>query len=517
MDLPATLPIKVLTSTHPDYNPLVLTPSGKEVPILMRNGDLYESDDRFARNKSLYLRSRQADRNPDYVRVRQACARSPELGTTQINRLAGACFVEEPRLEVPEGAAEYWRLLNTDADGTGRDLASILYATALQFNVYRRAYLAVDFPVSARPARSLGDALRAMNGERADADAMITSIPCEVVDDWECDARGNLSWVRLHYVECVRVGVEQAAKERHLWCFFTSEGRTDFTAEKKIGNNWAEKMEVPSAPLEPYAYGGRLPIVRIELPAGMCSMTLMAPLLLEYFNNKAALQFIYDMNCYQNLAIFSNNKYKSIFSSEMSCFALDPGDRANFLAPSGVPFEQLRMQCDKIKEDIYQAVGNAVELAAAKEGFGRQTGAAVENKGVAFNLNIDTHRAFLKDALERCVDLIKSVRKEEIEIKVLGFDAEGSEKIEDAPPLEINGAVADGLIALMRSGVVTLPEVRRRLGFSDMADLKEVKVTEKAKEAFVGEEPVARAPGGSVREPARVRMAGVKGQEGKDE
>ena len=202
------------------------------------------------------------------------------------------------------------------------------------------------------------------------------------------------------------------------------------------------------------------------------------------------------------------------FSSEMSCFAFDPGDRADFLAPSGVPFEQLRMQCEKIKEDIYQAVGNAVELAAAKEGFGRQTGTAVENKGVAFSLNIDTHRAFLKDALERCVDLIKSVRKEEIEIKVLGFDAEGSEKIEDAPPLEINGAVADGLIALMQSGVVTLPEIRRRLGFSDMADPKEVKVTEKAKKDFVDKEPVARAPGGSVREPARLRMAGVKGQVG---
>ena len=422
--LPGSLPLDALQETHPEYSPLCATPSGQKVGQLDKHQDLYEGGARFEKRKDVYLRKRQVDTYSGYREARLNAAHYTALAASIIDRLAEIVTEKEPRLE---GGDEYWENLNTDCDGTGRDFAAVCKSAVLGAQIHHRSYLMVDFPGG--DARNLADAKRAVDGERAALDAFLCDLGATHVDDWGLDAYGELTWARVHTVEAMREGVGQAKEEKHTWSFVTPEGRTDYTAIKVINGGWKSQTATANERV-PFEYGGMLPIIRLDLPVGLWVMNRLAGDQLQIFNAEAALAFLFDTNCFQFPVITSDRDLGSILSSEVHAWKLNANESASMLAPSGVPFDQLRQYIDKLEEKLYLAVDAMFLKTASKDEHGRQSGVAMQKTDSAGQPRIEAYRSTLKDAVEKAVKLIQYVRKDDAEILVTGLDRDAQDEPE---------------------------------------------------------------------------------------
>lgn len=461
--------IEELLVCHPSYNPLVAMPNGNRNTIQNKFDELYEGGERFEGVKDQYLRRRQADANPAYRQARVAAAHHPELASSLIDLLAGSTFSKNPKIKTEDDAPAYWSNLSKDSDGTGKDLSAVLYFVILQVLIHRRAYLAVDFPAGEKPA-SL--AIAKDGGKwmgRAPLDAYIIGLGAKDIDDWGEDQIGNLTWCRIHAVEYPRTDYGVATVERHTWSYITPNDRTDYAAEKKIDEPWAKDQPANFVGRVEFNYGGRLPIARVEVPKGLWAMNRLSPRLIGIFNAEASLSFLHDSTCLQMPVITSDRDIKNLWFSELNALKLLQGESASFLAPSSVPYAELRASIDKDEEKLYRSLHSMAQLAAAKDGYGRQSGNAVTAKETAINTIMAVYRGLLLDALTKCVDLIKNVRDEnELAITIDGLETQEEEDAEEKEHTEINGAVAQGMVGLITAGIITREEARVRMGFEEI-------------------------------------------------
>lgn len=414
VDLPDNIPLAELIETHPEYNPLVPTPSGGTAGRLEKYGDLYEGGERFERNKNIYLRARQMDSTKSYRAARLAAAHYTGQMASIIDWLAGSGFQKNPEIE---NADPYWSGLNADADGTGQDLAAVLYDVLLGALIQHRAYLSVTFPGSR--SKSLSAAKTAGGA----ADGRILPYRAEAIDDWDEDERGQLMWVRIRSVVRVRDRTAQAKLERWTWTYVTPEGQRSYSAVREIGGGWSGKEPVSASPLVGHDYGGLLPVVRIEIPKGLWVAHRLASTQLAIFNADAALAFLYDANCFQFPVITNSTMPTALALSEMHALYLEIGGSAAMLAPSGTPFEQLRAYIDKLEARLYLSVQAMALQAASKDEHGRQSGVAKQRDMDAANVLMACYRGRIKDALLKAIEIIKYVRKEQdTEIEISGLD-----------------------------------------------------------------------------------------------
>ena len=421
MDLPSALPLEVLVATHPDFDPPSSTPSGRQIGTLEKHCDLYEGGERFERNKGVYLRVRQMDSHPAYRAARLAAAHYTGQMASLIDWLAGSAFQSDPKIESDD---PYWSGLNEDADGTGEDLAAVLYSALTEALVHRRAYLGVSFPAEADAS------LAAARMPGGSADGRIFCYRACDVDDWGEDSRGQLIWVRVHRSEPVRSGPAQADTELHSWTYITPEGQRSYFRVKKIQEKWDGKGFVSGAEFFSHNYGGMLPVARVEVPMGLWVSGRLASTQLAIFNADAALAFLYDANCFQFPVISNPSRPTALNLSELNALYLEPGGSAAMLAPSGTPFEQLRAYIDKLEARLYLSVQAMALQAASKDEHGRQSGVAKQRDMDAAHVLMACYRGRLKDALLKIIAVIKYVRNEtDGEIEISGLDqAENTEE-----------------------------------------------------------------------------------------
>lgn len=437
--LPDSIPLSVLLECHPNYNPLVSTPSGKKIGILQKCGDIYEGGERFEKNKSQYLNPREQDAlNKSFAKARLACASHSEDASSIIDWHAGNIFTESPTIE---SADEYLASLSEDVDGTGLDFSAQTLDVAVQLLIYGRAYVAADFPGGAPDGASLQTA----NDSGAN-DGRICTYNAEHVDDWAEDERGNLVWIRVHTVTPTRDAFGQAKTEKHCWTYLTSTGRRDYEATKKIDKDWStdeKKSRVNGLPPQPYNYNGKLPVSRVRIPGGMWLMNRLATASLNLFNAEAGLEFLYMANCYQMLVLTleggSAGAPRPV--GELTGFMMRIGESANWLAPASGPFAEYR-EYVKVKRDKLYAAAQALPLLApAQVQNPRQgLGAKITDHAAAKTM-ISTYRGAIKDAFEYVLDIIKTVRGAgDYEIK--GLDEKEPEPvIEGAPSKSANDSL----------------------------------------------------------------------------
>lgn len=455
-EFPPAIPFGDLMKPHADYKP----------EKIRKHCDLYEGGDAFQANIENYLVKRQIEETAGTVyATRDPLSASGEQGqnfATEgntggasqwearkkrawykpivagiIDFIGAAMFQSEPAIIAASGTTakpslvekvmaglrsifgrstgaptDYWNNLNRDADGTGTDLSAILREAALETMLHRRAYLGIRFPEKI----DRNGATLAQQEAAGEFNAQIFLLRARDVDDWEFDERGNLKMVRIHRVtEGRSVPYKQPDLEVHIWTYVTARGLYVYR------RSWA-KADVNQRPKDsdliamdaggPQAHElGTLPVVPIIIPKGLWVMERLAATVIELFNRQASLTWFLDMMAFAMLVFYTAKDLSQIVVKDLSAIQLQPNDKCEVKAPDAAIATQLLADSDRLKEEMFLELQAMVLIAAAKDEQGRQSGVAKQRDFGSLSTLLGALAAPLRDALERVVRSIETLRK----------------------------------------------------------------------------------------------------------
>ena len=423
------IPIKELLKVHPQYNPARTLPSGSIRGVLDVYQELYEGGIRFANQKATYLRPRQADANPEYKKVRLACAEFMPTAGPIIDWSAGQCVIEMPRIE----GDEYYEDLTKDMDGNGTDFEEQVREIARTGMIHRRAYIAVGFPKNDPSATNLKDA-KGSGG----LDAQICTYDPAMVEDWTYDTQGNLNFVRTHTIDVPQSGNLPGDIEKHCWTFIYPEYSEEYTAKKKVTDkDWPLGAVAKSSGKVPYDYGGQLPVIQPNFAEGLWAMNRVASPEMDVFNLATGLTFLDEAVCFQQLVIISDGEVKGVATGEKVAILLPLNSTINWLAPSMAPLADIDRQVDAKRQKIKETL-LSIGLTASNDRYGQQSGEAKkEAKQPAVDM-LTCYKSPIKDAYEKALSIIKYVRDEkDLEVSILGLGGVEDKEAKQEEELEL--------------------------------------------------------------------------------
>jgi hypothetical protein len=455
---PAAIPLADLRRTHPEYS----------LAKIQKHNDLYRGGDGFRKRIANYLVKRQVEEigaTDQAWRNRETTANSggPESDVLaqavnagakmwdarkrrawykpvvagMIDFLAAAIFQAEPSVvaaEAKENAAaptlaerllasienafggydgntsSYWHALNRDADGAGQDLAAIMRDAGMEVMLHRRAYLAVRFPrVLADPAAAtLQQQIAA--GEYA---AQLYLLRAADVDDWACDERGELLWLRIHRKDSVRsFPWKEPDTERHIWTYVTSEALYEYRAEFPRDKPPPDKDLIALTGGQPQLHNlGAIPIIPVTIPEGLWIMERLAETVIELFNRQASLAWHLDQMAFAMLVIASDRNFSQLLVPDLSGLHLGKGESAQIVGPDAQMAGALERDIERLKQELFLELQAMVLIAAARDEQGRQSGVAKQRDFGSLSTLLGALASPLRDALERAVSVILKVRR----------------------------------------------------------------------------------------------------------
>ena len=426
--MPESIPVASLLKTHPEYNPKLQMPVGVTAPSLTVYNDLYVGGAAFDANQNWYLERRPTDSIPEVRAARLRCAAYVNHVAAIVDWMAGDIFTQEPAIEGPEGN-EYWNLLNDNADGSGRDFGAVIYQAALSCMKFGRAYLALDFPDA--PADSLATSKSSSPREnRGKADAYLCAFDADAVDDWQLDENGALKWVRVHTVEHMRpmYGIGDW-RNRHTWTYLFKDGKETYTALTGPNSAQFDSSTNAMGTATTYNYGGALPVIPVQIPAGLWVLNRIYRGALAVFNADAASTSLHRQTCLQVPVIISDSPAKVLTISEYAALHLSLGSTFGFQGPQGPALADARAFGEAQESKLYKTMQALPLLAPGQVQNARQSGSAKEQDLSAPKVMVNAYRAALNDAAETAIRLLQQVRGEEdLEITITGLESKAPEQ-----------------------------------------------------------------------------------------
>jgi hypothetical protein len=410
--------VKELLVTHEDYKP----------SQMQKHQDFYEGGDKFTKNKDKYLFYRMYERQPGPGPQAMRAARLQSASYTPhaaglINFFVSAIMQAEPGILAtgPKEKVEYYHSLNTNIDGKGQDLPALVNTRLLQMMLHHRAYFAVKFP---KPNEEYVD----LNSQRMAGvlDAQIYGKDAVDIDDWEC-ADGKVIWFRTHCVEWVRSSsFGPRDREKHTWAYITDASIQEYIAyrskEDADKDQWPEDAEAVAQELQAHELKA-LPIVPIELPAGLHIMNAMFPVALSLFNREASEDFALDSSAYALPVVYTKKELNAVVASELAMFKLDPTDKFEWAVPTSSHFTALASSASVKRENLFLAVQAVSIQAATKDSSGRSSGVAKHHDLSMLSTLLSAFASALKDALEKTLAAIRNARgDDDVKLEVTGLD-----------------------------------------------------------------------------------------------
>lgn len=512
-DYPPEIPVAALLRCHAEYR----------ADLQTQYSDLYCGGHKFEKNKDKYLRIRQLESSGSaggrgLRKARLACASYIPSAAGILDWIAAATFQAEPAIIADSNSedSEYYHRLNTNCDGAGHDLPSLLRSRLIEYMLHNRSYISVEFPAGG------SDSIHARKSAGG-YDAKLRGLNARDVTNWNTDTDGSLEWVLTHHVECVReTPWAEAETEVHTWTYVTRHGSYTYEASCEVGSEFSssEKCTAKLVSVQKNDLG-ILPIIQVKIHGGPWVMDRIAPIAIALFNREASLQFALDQSAYAMMVVQTEKDISSLVASEVAAIKLQPnrGESVSFAAPPTEHFNSLQKSCEHLLSNMYLAVQAMALQAASHDSNGRQSGVAKFRDFGAIAILISTFAAAIRDSVEGALTVIQAARGDLTALSVTGlnqFDVQSRDVVmslaksfleipsipdtarrwtiaqvsdlmlADAPTamrslakseslnpsetiatkeVEINGAVAQGLLALM--GVLISPEeARAKLGFN---------------------------------------------------
>lgn len=423
MEFPSEIKIGAIESTHPHY-------CGE---TLANYDALYVGGNAFRDRKDQFVVKRRAETDGAHAsqhyadRVKRLHYVNRARGL--INWLVAAvCQPSPPRITVPadlpEESSAYWLSLNDDADGLGTPLAALFRRSLRNGMVSGRSYYHMYFP-------------GAIDGQAVayDSDSMaayMRPIDGMMVDDWQDDEFGALTWLRVHGVEMVRSGSEigKADTERHTWTYITKSETATYEALKR-DRNWIagpdKKVYARLISNRPHEMG-ILPCVRVNAPECNWVMDAISDVVIALLNADLDRAFALAQQCYAQPVFTLENTHadrlKNLIQHENMAIILGPNESYEYVTPPSNVFEPLFKHVTELKADLHEVIQTLAKSAAALPQAGRLSGDAVEAMAKPLNVLLASFAWPDREALQKWVSDVAAFRGEsDYDIRVEGLDA----------------------------------------------------------------------------------------------
>jgi len=288
-----------------------------------------------------------------------------------IDFIVAALFGEQLKVEAPGADPFYAEFVKNVAEPGAdelelRKLLNHQIRTAL---ICRRAWTMVELP-TAPEEKPLSISDEEKIGQRR---AYACAIEPECVTDWKVDARGELLWAKLTYVDSSRLTFDDPGvmvREEHT--LYTPEGWTRWKFQYHRDKKPApEKLLADIEGLETtegtHSFG-KVPLARLELPEGLHAMGKLEGIATEHFNKRNALAWGEYKGLFQFLAFFleppKSTDPKTDDLNRATNQTIGPGrawrgaqnDKVEVISPDTAPFTHALDSLRDLRDEMFRVV-----------------------------------------------------------------------------------------------------------------------------------------------------------------
>ncbi len=344
-----------------------------------------------------------------------------------IKYFTDALFTSKPSAEAIDKSGEqvveldkFWSDIKEDCTGSGTDLDAFFKDRMIEALVKSKSWTAV-----CQPNDGLGKANSLYEHEkRGRGNCYLKDLDYDGVYDWEIDDRGNLEWVLHHTIKRVRKGL--TSKRDWIvetWTSYGNDTIDTYRIEYKENEKPSEKVDVPLVDSFEHDFGV-CPVVCIALSPGDHIAATLKSSQISNFKNTSNQNWSLACTCYAQPIAKVNDKeaFTEMMMGAGHGVIIGPDEEFGWDAPPAAHFRAQESQIIASKDEIYRLgfqMGNGVENNVAAVG---RTAESKIADAQSTRIALTAYGRIVKQAIERCYQLISSVRGEKYKWNIAGLD-----------------------------------------------------------------------------------------------
>ncbi len=306
-----------------------------------------------------------------------------------------------------------------DCDGNGCDLVDFLHERFVSSLVCESAWWLVEMPDDGgAPAANKADWEARGLGR-----VTLKALQAECVYDWDCDDKGQQTWVTTHECKDLRDDPHRPrTMRRETWRIY--DRRTVETYQIDYNPHEFKPQSGVDIPLvESRAHGfSRVPIVRYEVPVGMWLLDRVADAQVEHFRLSSALGWSIRQTCYAMPVFNIADAAKPPTMGAGYALMLGLEEKAGWMAPPPQAYDVIAKEISAQKDEIYRVTN---QMAAGIDNNAAAIGRSGDSKAqdaAATTVCLREYGAKAREAIERTYELVGEARGDEYRWSVEGLD-----------------------------------------------------------------------------------------------
>lgn len=375
------------------------------------------------------LMPQRPEEHADVYKFRKSAFHYVNYAGPIINYYVAALFTARLEVRATSGAApEWYAAFKNDVDQAGTDLVPFLRERLAMALVKRTSWVLVDFPdAGAKPAESALEW-----EERGLGDGYLCAIDPECVLDWECDAKGELKWAIVHSRETTR---EDPTQDRdtivETWTIYRRETWERFQLTYKADKPPTADDDVLCIGGGPIATKGRVPLVRIEMPAGLWAMELLASPQVANFRARNALAWSLDRTCFSSRIFYLREDFSTrpVTGPGYGLY-LGIDERVEHDAPPSSAFEPVAKYVADTKDEIYRIANQLAQGVNNNAAAMGRSGESKDADNEALKALLCAFGEVVREAVSKIYKLLSMGRKEAVEWSISGLDCFNTEDLQ---------------------------------------------------------------------------------------
>lgn len=442
-----------ITREHPEYR--------IKRTMLRRYRDLYAGGEQLQTSASEYLLPRQKEPADVYNERLRKVFYENYIGSI-VDWYGATLFRREPILGIDGANAtgrEFFNEFVDDCDLKGSNFTDFLRRQFVDALVQGASYCLVDFP------RNQGTA-----GSRAEEDllgvsrAYVVPFSGEDLVNWSYDERGSFEWVVLRTESLRKDRVEDEEWRREIrWSYYDKQSFRTYV-QYAAGGETTEPVLVGSG-LHGLAKLNRVPLFKLEIPAGLWLLNKAGSLQLEHFNKSNALSWALEMGLFAMPVVYSDRQWSQMMG-ESYYIQLGPDDKFGWTEPEGRVYVIAAENLVRLQTEIYRVcylpqMGQSLSGGHAQSALAKQRDFAVTQEVL---------RAYgdaVKDLARRLLRAIEQVREDDLRIDVSGMDEF------DIGDFTVELANAKELLGMNINSPTLTTQVQKKLALKYLCDVRQ--------------------------------------------
>jgi len=343
--------------------------------------------------------------------------------------LASMLFAEAPSITGIDG--DFYASLQENADRLGSTWAEFWRERFIDAASQRSAWVWVNLPRRPQPAEGEQPAQSTSMADEIKAgllDAFLVGVSADQVIDWGEDESGRLSWVMIRDVVSRRAGVDQPRVSVHRWTYLSATEIKRWEWASTPQKREPSENDVAEQTLAAAHNMPRLPLVRLELPhllwpMGRLEDPAVALLRAENDQHWAIHQAANELLVLTSK--FGDEKRPTLGHGHYLALERDSDgeDTAQFVGPSGIAFEAMQTQVERLRDDLHRVVGQMAQAASSNAARARMSGESKQADWRAAEVMLSAFAGIVLDAMREVLKLIVDLRKDgSSELQVGGLD-----------------------------------------------------------------------------------------------